>query len=125
MTFDIYLIKDEVPFPYKLIAENCKNIESCQKREKSFYEYVMQVAWNIVNDTYKTVICLHYSSKTVACASLYMAGSLLDVDMVVVTGKEDSGALSPLNKVMDVSMEEILQITGIMAQLYEDVENNK
>ena len=38
---------------------------------------VTQVAWTLVNDSFKTIVCLQYPARDIAGASLYLACRLI------------------------------------------------
>jgi len=81
--------------PYRPLMQYCavKQLSSC-----------MQVAWAIVNDSYRTDVCLQYPPYLVAMACLYMAATLenKNVDSWIESMNVDVAELS--NVVKTISM---------------------
>lgn len=81
----------------------------------------METAWNIVNDSYRTDICLLYPPYLIALAAIYLASFLKDkdlkqwfsdlsVEMAEVRQTHTSQSVSPL---------QIGKVTNILMELYE------
>jgi len=92
-----------VDFPYKYLLNYVKSLGG-----KSDWA---QTAWNLVNDSLVTTICLEYKPHIIACAAIYLAAKLLNI--------EDT--LSHSNKwweAFDTKLEQIEHICNRMLDLY-------
>eukprot|EP01120_Amphizonella_sp_Union-15-10_P003844 TRINITY_DN14284_c0_g1_i1.p1 TRINITY_DN14284_c0_g1~~TRINITY_DN14284_c0_g1_i1.p1 ORF type:complete len:142 (-),score=25.58 TRINITY_DN14284_c0_g1_i1:63-446(-) len=72
-----------------------------------------QVAWNIVNDSLATTICLEYKPHTIACASIYLASKILGIFESLPIGKKQWWTA------FDTTLEEIEDIGKRVLELYE------
>jgi hypothetical protein len=73
--------------PYKFLLDYiklvCGNTADADVTMKS----LAQTAWNFVNDSLKTLVCLEYAPQIIAVASIHMAASFHKIDMPEMEGK--------------------------------------
>lgn len=56
-------------------------------------QYLMQDAWNIVNDSFRTTLCVRFKSEVVACGAIFMvARKRRRQDDLCVQAREDGVA---------------------------------
>ncbi|KAK5580153.1 hypothetical protein RB653_000166 [Dictyostelium firmibasis] len=69
-----------VEHPYKYLLEYMKSIQGSKN--------LCQVAWNFVNDSLRTSLCLHYPPDLISYASIYLATRFLNYQLVTENKKE-------------------------------------
>ena len=60
MAFDLC-----IQHPYDFVVGQVKRLKGNKD--------MLQLAWNFINDSYRTTICLRFKPQAVSCASLYLA----------------------------------------------------
>ncbi|KAM9957835.1 hypothetical protein ACTFIW_012807 [Dictyostelium discoideum] len=69
-----------VEHPYKYLLEYMKSIQGSKN--------LCQVAWNFVNDSLRTSLCLHYPPDLISYASIYLATRFLNYQLMTENKKE-------------------------------------
>ncbi|KAM9993255.1 hypothetical protein ACTFIZ_011216 [Dictyostelium cf. discoideum] len=69
-----------VEHPYKYLLEYMKSIQGSKN--------LCQVAWNFVNDSLRTSLCLHYPPDLISYASIYLATRFLNYQLITENKKE-------------------------------------
>ncbi|CAN0296319.1 unnamed protein product [Lampetra planeri] len=82
-------------------------------------EQLLQIAWKIVNDTYRTDLCLMYPPFMIALASLHMACAIQQKEPPKEHQKEVLRDGRHWFAELSVDMDKILEITRAILKLYE------
>ncbi|KAK4490307.1 hypothetical protein RD792_000974 [Penstemon davidsonii] len=69
-----------IEHPYKPLVAALKRLGISQKE-------VVKVAWNFVNDWFKTTLCLQYKPHYIAAGSVYLAAKLQKIKLPSANGK--------------------------------------
>lgn len=75
-------------------------------------------AWAFLTDSYTTQLCLLFSSRTIAAASLYAGARLAEVELPDEDGK-------PWWELQYVKLRDIRRACNMMADIYEEVRNKE
>lgn len=70
-----------IEHPYKYIIEFVKRVADGNKK-------VAQAAWNFVNDSLRTTLCLQYRAHVIASAAIFLAARHCTVQLAGADGKE-------------------------------------
>lgn len=92
------LFNMKVEHPYQDLIKTVKQMKG--RRE------LAQVAWNLVNDSLRTTICLRFKPKDVAIASIYLASKMIDKPV-------------ELGSVPNLHVEELEEIGNQILDLYD------
>jgi len=105
-----YLNFDLIVFhPYRPLTQYLSDVNM---------QSLLQPAWNIVNDSYRTDLCLRYAPYLIAIAAIYMACNFLQKDYSVW--------LNSLSvKLEDSHHRQIIAITKEMLHLYDEYSKTK
>eukprot|EP00013_Stygamoeba_regulata_P020884 CAMPEP_0177649410 /NCGR_PEP_ID=MMETSP0447-20121125/11369_1 /TAXON_ID=0 /ORGANISM="Stygamoeba regulata, Strain BSH-02190019" /LENGTH=467 /DNA_ID=CAMNT_0019152161 /DNA_START=276 /DNA_END=1679 /DNA_ORIENTATION=+ len=101
-----------VDHPYCHLLNYVKSLEGSQK--------LAQTAWNFVNDSLRTTLCLEYPAQHIACASLYLACRYIKVQLP--DGKDGK---PPWWAVFDCDLPVIKEISNIILDLYDITPSGK
>jgi len=71
-----------------------------------------QVAWNFVNDSLRTTLCLQFKPQLIASAAIYLASKFLKYQL------PDSGP-TPWWEVFNAKIEDLEEISNQILDLYE------
>mmetsp|Transcript_38289 Transcript_38289/g.68342 ORF Transcript_38289/g.68342 Transcript_38289/m.68342 type:complete len:409 (-) Transcript_38289:1988-3214(-) len=63
-----------VEHPHKFILFFCRMLAD---EDKEGNQKFAQTAWNILNDSLRTTLCIRYPPETIACGAIYLAGRVL------------------------------------------------
>jgi len=74
MAFDLV-----VEHPYKHLLAYVKTLKGNQSNES--FKNLAQVAWNFVNDSLRTTLCLQYRPQLIACAAIQLASKYLQIPL--------------------------------------------
>ncbi|KAL6077090.1 Cyclin-K isoform 1 [Balamuthia mandrillaris] len=89
-----------VEHPYKYLLSFVKSIQGDQN--------LAQVAWNFVNDSLRTTLCLQYEPKLIAIAAIYLASKFLNYKLPEADNKpwwEDLGfKIEDLDRMLFLSL---------------------
>ena len=66
----------DVEHPYKDLVPL---VQQMRIKDKERSKAVLQTAWNFVNDSLSTNLCLQHQPRVVACATVYLAGKYLRI----------------------------------------------
>jgi len=99
--------------PHKYLLNYLKAIEDQRSTHERPLQQLSQTAWNFLNDSYSTVLCLEYlhSIHKIAVACLYLAATSLQVEL-------PSGTLHWW-EAFDASLTDIQKICQCILDLYE------
>jgi len=69
-----------VEHPHATLLKNVKLISSYHTQPEN--KELAQIAWNIVNDSLKSTLCLHFRPHLIANAALYLASMFLQIPLI-------------------------------------------
>ncbi|KAH3767409.1 cyclin family protein [Pelomyxa schiedti] len=95
-----------VDHPYKTLMKYVKKINGNRQ--------LAQVAWNFINDSLRTTLCLQFPSQHIATAALYLASRVLGIDLS--HGRE-------LTSLFDCPIEQLDDISEQILALYDEYPN--
>ncbi|GMH45893.1 hypothetical protein BSKO_13856 [Bryopsis sp. KO-2023] len=72
-------------------------------------ESLMQLAWNIVNDSFRTPLCVRFKCEVIACGAIFMAARKT---------KKPLPANPPWYKLFGASKKELYEVCRVMLDLY-------
>jgi len=99
-----------VEHPHGPVLKNVKLISSHHSEQEN--RDLAQIAWNIVNDSLKSTLCLQFRPNLIASAALYLASRFLDIPLV----PENSG-INWCN-LFNVNFKDMEIIAGLLVNLY-------
>ncbi|KAJ5078717.1 hypothetical protein M0811_14742 [Anaeramoeba ignava] len=89
----------QVEHPFKFLLNYCNSLECSQE--------LTQTAWNILNDSYLTTICVQFPPEVIASSCIYFASRLIDEEIVRnVEWYKLFG--TTMDEILDVSLELML-----------------
>jgi hypothetical protein len=74
----------QVDHPYRFLIEYAKSLKSTGSIPK---EQVVQKAWNFINDSLETTLCLQWEPEIIAVAMMYLATKISKYDVVDWKGR--------------------------------------
>jgi transcription initiation factor TFIIIB Brf1 subunit/transcription initiation factor TFIIB len=98
-----------VEHPYKFLLTYVKTISGDRN--------LAQVAWNFVNDSLRTTLCLQYKPQLIALATIYLASRLIDYELPPGPGGR------PWWEGLGARKEELDHISSQILDLYESYPN--
>lgn len=75
--------------PYPLVLQLVKDLNLSGSATADVSDDLVSSAWLLINDTYRNVLCLRYSARTLAAAAVVLAARRLNIE---VRGGGESGA---------------------------------
>eukprot|EP00741_Cyanophora_paradoxa_P012658 tig00020614_g12229.t1 len=96
-----------VEHPYKHLLAYVKKIDGTKE--------LAQVAWNFVNDSFRTSLCLQFAPRIIAAAAIYLAAKFLRINLQ--NGQNSQGP--PWWQMFDAKMDEMKNISNQILDLYE------
>jgi cyclin T len=93
-----------VEHPYKYLLNYVKVIEGNRN--------LAQVAWNFVNDSLRTTLCLQFRPQLIASAAIYLASKFLKIQLTKPGEK-------PWWEVFDAKIEDLEEISNQILDLYD------
>jgi len=97
-----------VEHPYKFLLTYVKGIKGNRQ--------LAQVAWNFVNDSLRTTLCLQFKPQLIASAAIYLASKFLKYDL-------PEGKNKPWWEVLDAKIEDLDEISNQILDLYDSTPN--
>jgi len=97
-----------IEHPYKHLLAYVKKIEGSKD--------LAQVAWNFVNDSFRTTLCLQYQPKTVAAAAIYLASKFLKHPLPTIV---EGSQTTPWWVLFETKVEDMRNISNQILDLYE------
>ncbi|KAJ1639510.1 cyclin-like protein [Pavlovales sp. CCMP2436] len=91
--------------PHKFILNYVKLLCTDPALEKP----LAQLAWNVINDSARTTVCLRFSPEAICCAAISMAARSLGLPLPTKP---------PWWEIFDVSKDDVDQVCGVMVDLY-------
>jgi len=95
-----------VEHPYKYLLTYVKSIKGTPN--------LAQVAWNFVNDSLQTTLCLQFKPQLVASAALFLASKFLKHSLT-----NEAASNKPWWELFDAKQEELEEISNQILDLYE------
>lgn len=74
----------QVDHPYRFLIEYAKSLKSNGTTPK---EQVVQKAWNFINDSLETTLCLQWEPEVIAVAMMYLACKISKYDVIDWKGR--------------------------------------
>jgi cyclin K len=74
----------QVDHPYRFLIEYAKSLKSNGSTPK---EQVVQKAWNFINDSLETTLCLQWEPEIIAVAMMYLACKISKYDVIDWKGR--------------------------------------
>ncbi|KYQ92971.1 putative K-type cyclin [Tieghemostelium lacteum] len=99
-----------VEHPYKCLLEYIKHIGGSK--------HLCQVAWNFVNDSLRTTLCLHYPPDLISYASVYLATKFLNLQL-----SSGGDVKKQWWEILNIKLEVLEDISKQILDLYEPVPN--
>jgi transcription initiation factor TFIIIB Brf1 subunit/transcription initiation factor TFIIB len=93
-----------VEHPYKYILNFVKKINGNRN--------LAQTAWNFVNDSLRTTLCLHYKPQLIATAAIYLASKMMAYELP-----------NPWWELLDIKIEDVEAASGQILDLYDSNSN--
>lgn len=109
-----------VEHPYKFLLSNIKKLFAGDKE-------LAQVAWNFVNDSLRTSLCLQYRPSVIASAAIYLASKFLKRSLTLQKkeDKTDESSKEDWWEVFDAKISDLENISNQILDLYQKpVSNN-
>lgn len=105
----------QVEHPYSFLLKYAK----CIKGDQSKLQKMVQMAWNFVNDSLSTVVCLQWEPEIIAVALIHLASKLSKFTVVDWVGRQPSHLRWWDMFVSDVTMEILEDICHQVLDLYQ------
>lgn len=105
----------EVDHPYNFLVTYAK----CLKGEKYKLQKMVQMAWNFVNDSLSTTVCLQWEPEIIAVALIHLASKLSKFSTADWTGREPHHLRWWDMFISDVTMEILEDICHQVLDLYQ------
>ncbi|XP_049848171.1 uncharacterized protein LOC126311255 [Schistocerca gregaria] len=102
ITFDL-----SIEHPYKFVLEQAKQLWG-QTDHREF----AQTAWNFVNDSHMSVVCLQFRPAAIASAAIYLASKIHNVKLPDINNK-------PWWEVLNVNMSELEDISSQILDVFD------
>jgi len=93
-----------VELPYKYLLNYLKTLHAKHS--------LAQTSWNILNDSFCTMVCLQYKPHVIAVASIFLASRMLKMELPQIK--------KAWWEVFDTSMEQIEDIANQVLNLYDN-----
>ena len=93
--------------PHKFILNYVKLLTADEATLKKLAQY----AWNFINDSQRTDVCMRYEPETICCAALWMGARVLQI-------KLPSAASPPWWELFDAKKEDMDAVCARVAALY-------
>lgn len=78
----------QVDHPYRFLIEYAKSLKSNQPPPKDgLPKDVVQQAWNFINDSLETTLCLQWEPEIIAVAMLYLSCKMSKFDVINWNGR--------------------------------------
>lgn len=97
----------QVEHPYSHLLSRVRNLEYDNHRQ------LAQLAWNFINDSLRTTLCVQYEPSDIAATAIYLASQVLKKPLTKGTSGEDWLV------VLDCSLETIHKISNQILDLYD------
>ena len=94
--------------PHKFILNYVKLLTG---NDESALKKLAQYAWNFINDSQRTDVCMRYEPETICCAALWMGARVLQI-------KLPSDATPPWWELFDAKKEDMDAVCARVAALY-------
>ena len=94
--------------PHKFILNYVKLLTG---NDESALKKLAQYAWNFINDSQRTDVCMRYEPETICCAALWMGARVLQI-------KLPSDATPPWWELFDAKKEDMEAVCARVAALY-------
>ncbi|XP_055857176.1 cyclin-K [Episyrphus balteatus] len=105
----------QVEHPYSFLLKYAK----CIKGDQAKLQKMVQMAWNFVNDSLSTVVCLQWEPEIIAVALIHLASKLSKFTVVDWVGRQPSHLRWWDMFVSDVTMEILEDICHQVLDLYQ------
>lgn len=105
----------EVDHPYNFLVSYAKAL----KGDKTKLQKMVQMAWNFVNDSLSTTVCLQWEPEIIAVALIYLASKLSKFTATDWTGRQPSHLRWWDMFISDVTMEILEDICHQVLDLYQ------
>eukprot|EP01119_Soliformovum_irregulare_P004461 TRINITY_DN15472_c0_g1_i2.p1 TRINITY_DN15472_c0_g1~~TRINITY_DN15472_c0_g1_i2.p1 ORF type:complete len:316 (-),score=75.90 TRINITY_DN15472_c0_g1_i2:30-929(-) len=102
-----------VAHPYKYLVSNIRTMQDSMALQQTGSKELAQVAWNFVNDSLRTTLCLQYRPDRIAVAAIFLASKFLKCQL-------SSGEDKEWWETYNMSKEEIEDISNQILDLYEE-----
>ncbi|XP_055713871.1 cyclin-K [Phlebotomus papatasi] len=110
----------QVDHPYGFLVKYAK----CFKGDSTKLQKMVQMAWNFVNDSLSTTVCLQWEPEIIAVALIHLASKLSKFTVTDWTGKQPNHLRWWDMFVADVTMEILEDICHQVLDLYQQANNN-
>ncbi|CAD7086300.1 unnamed protein product [Hermetia illucens] len=110
----------QVEHPYSFLVKYAK----CFKGDQGKLQKMVQMAWNFVNDSLSTTVCLQWEPEIIAVALIHLASKLSKFTVVDWIGKQPHHLRWWDMFVADVTMEILEDICHQVLDLYQQSNNN-
>eukprot|EP01119_Soliformovum_irregulare_P004460 TRINITY_DN15472_c0_g1_i1.p1 TRINITY_DN15472_c0_g1~~TRINITY_DN15472_c0_g1_i1.p1 ORF type:complete len:261 (-),score=49.93 TRINITY_DN15472_c0_g1_i1:255-989(-) len=77
-----------VAHPYKYLVSNIRTMQDSMALQQTGSKELAQVAWNFVNDSLRTTLCLQYRPDRIAVAAIFLASKFLKCQLSSGEDKE-------------------------------------
>lgn len=111
----------QVEHPYSFLVKYAK----CLKGDQSKLQKMVQMAWNFVNDSLSTTVCLQWEPEIIAVALIHLATKLSKFTVVDWVGRQSQHQRWWDMFVADVTMEILEDICHQVLDLYQQPNNNR
>lgn len=109
----------QVEHPYNFLLKYAK----CLKGEKSKLQKIVQMAWNFVNDSLSTTVCLQWEPEIIAVAMIHLASKLSKFMVVDWVGRQMDHLRWWDMFIADITMEILEDICHQVLDLYNKSDN--
>ena len=109
----------QVDHPYGFLVKYAKSI----KGDPAKLQKMVQMAWNFVNDSLSTTVCLQWEPEIIAVALIYLASKLSKFDVSDWHGRQPEHLKWWDMFVSDVTMEILEDICHQVLDLYQNANN--
>lgn len=109
----------EVEHPYTFLVTYAK----CLKGEKAKIQKMVQMAWNFVNDSLSTTVCLQWEPEIIAVALIHLASKLSKFNASDWSGRQPNHLRWWDMFIADVTMEILEDICHQVLDLYQQANN--
>ncbi|XP_055596986.1 cyclin-K [Uranotaenia lowii] len=109
----------QVEHPYSFLVKYAK----CLKGDSAKLQKMVQMAWNFVNDSLSTTVCLQWEPEIIAVALIYLASKLSKFTVVDWIGKQSEHLKWWDMFVQDVTMDILEDICHQVLDLYQQPNN--
>uniref|UniRef100_A0A1B0CBA0 Cyclin-K n=1 Tax=Lutzomyia longipalpis TaxID=7200 RepID=A0A1B0CBA0_LUTLO len=110
----------QVDHPYGFLVKYAK----CFKGDSTKLQKMVQMAWNFVNDSLSTTVCLQWEPEIIAVALIHLASKLSKFTVTDWTGKQPNHLRWWDMFVADVTMEILEDICHQVLDLYQQANNS-